>query len=770
MTKNLKLFTIGNFEFRLQHLLIIAVLSLAFSVSMLIRSQGADYGFELNEFDPFFNYRATDFIINNGLDAYFDWHDDRSWYPYGRNISETSQVMLHVTAASLYTIFGMGSDLYDFTIIFPTVIGSLSVIVIFALIRVFAGTTAGLFASLFFAVSLPIILRSVLGWFKSEPLGIFFVLIGLYLFFSGIKYNKGKISFAKIISGALFVVLSLSAWGGTQFFIIPLGLFFFALPFVRNDHKFIIWAIPLFSFTLILFTFIFERPPTSFALGYGGVAIILPTVFLIICCLIKKISSPEKQLRNYVIFLGSSILGGIALIFSGFISMPTFRYQNAVNPFLFSEDALTDSVSEHVTTTLESSFQYLSIFLIFAGIGIWFIFNKFRNNTQNREKFITNDMSVFVLLTAIFGVYISSAFIRLELYASIGVIILSSIGLSILIKHLFNNTENNVRNNSVKSLIKISSVFVIICLLVIPLVLPQNTNWVDHAKYPATILNGGTSYGVIHGDWPHALNWIKYNIPSDSVVFSWWDYGYWITAIGDRITLADNATLIDHQIEKMARTFFSDPDDAWVILNSDYKTNVVEHFVYEPTYHPAPGAKGIPISPENYYNSACDEIPVSDPTCEISKWTPQVTGFDADHVLIFLAGTKLTQPDQPPFYILEGGGDESKKSWFMEIGGVAQSEFVESDGHTPKDAFWDTMLGKMIPFTIIGYADPNNDRIYDSYQLGLVPVYSPEIKYPYNGDGPFKLVYASPSFDRLDRGPITIILVYEINKDYKKLN
>jgi len=37
---------------------------------MLIRSQGADYGFELNEFDPFFNYRATDFIINNGLDAY----------------------------------------------------------------------------------------------------------------------------------------------------------------------------------------------------------------------------------------------------------------------------------------------------------------------------------------------------------------------------------------------------------------------------------------------------------------------------------------------------------------------------------------------------------------------------------------------------------------------------------------------------------------------------------------------------------------------------
>ena len=182
MTKNLKLFTVGNFEFRLQHLLIIAVLSLAFSVSMLIRSQGADYGFELNEFDPFFNYRATEFIVDNGVDAYFEWHDDRSWYPYGRNVSETSQVMLHVTTASLYKIFGMGSDLYDFTIMFPVVFGSLSVIVIFALVRVFAGTTAGLFAAMFFAVSLPIIIRGGLGWFKSEPLGIFFVLLGLYLF------------------------------------------------------------------------------------------------------------------------------------------------------------------------------------------------------------------------------------------------------------------------------------------------------------------------------------------------------------------------------------------------------------------------------------------------------------------------------------------------------------------------------------------------------------------------------------------------------------
>jgi len=646
----------------------------------------------------------------------------------------------------------MGSDLYDFTIMFPVIFGSLSTIVIFALIRVFAGTTAGLFASMFFAVSLPIILRGGLGWFKSEPLGMFFVLLGLYLFFSGIKYNKGSISFAKIIAGALFVVLALSAWGGTQFFIVPLGLFFLALPFVRNDHKFIIWAIPLFSFTLILLTLIFERPSTSFVLGYGGIAIILPTVFLIICCLIKKISSVEKQLRNSVIFLGVSILGGIALISSGFISLPTYRYQNAVNPFLLSENALTDSVSEHVTTTLETSFQFLSIFLIFAGIGIWFIFNNFRNNTQNKEKFITNDMLVFVLLTAIFGVYTSSAFIRLELFASISVIILSSIGLSILIKHLFNKSENDARSHSLKSLIKISSIFVIICLLVIPLVLPQNTNWVDYAKYPPTILNGGSSYNVVHGDWPHALNWMKVNTPSDSVIFSWWDYGYWITTIGDRISLADNATLVDHQIEKIGYIFFKNDDDAWVQLSKPHPAKMIDGTMKMPSM-------------------LSDEEKIGLTNEQLEKLETQIrneeTGVGADYVLIFLAGMKLTGPNLPPYYILEGGGDESKKSWFMKIGGVDEAQFVEMDGHTPKNAFWDTMLGKMIPFTIAGYADPSNDRIYDSYQNGLIPVFSPEVKYPYDGDGPFKLVYASPSIERMDKGPITAIVIYEINKDYK---
>ena len=110
MISNARLFTAGSFEFRMQHLLIIGILAMAFSVSMMIRFQGAEFGFELNEFDPYFNYRATEFLVENGPEAYYGWHDDMAWHPKGRDISGTSQSMLHVTTAALYSAFGGGTD------------------------------------------------------------------------------------------------------------------------------------------------------------------------------------------------------------------------------------------------------------------------------------------------------------------------------------------------------------------------------------------------------------------------------------------------------------------------------------------------------------------------------------------------------------------------------------------------------------------------------------------------------------------------------------
>src|SRR5437588_5471977 len=174
----------GRYELRTRELIVVGVLALAFTTAFIMRSYPAKYGFYLNEFDPYFDYRATKYIVDHGLDAYWKWHDTMSWYPEGRDIAKTSQSGLHIVAAFLYTVFGQGTSLLNFTIMLPVVMGSLTTIIIFALVRVMGGTSAGMFAALLFAFSPAIIQRGNLGWFKSEPLGLFFGLLAIYLFIS----------------------------------------------------------------------------------------------------------------------------------------------------------------------------------------------------------------------------------------------------------------------------------------------------------------------------------------------------------------------------------------------------------------------------------------------------------------------------------------------------------------------------------------------------------------------------------------------------------
>lgn len=688
---------------------------MAFTISFMIRSQALDYGFELNEFDPFFNYRATQFIVDNGVIEYFDWHDDRSWHPNGRNISATSQVMLHITASSFYQIFSGGTDLYSFTIMFPVVIGSLTTIVIFALVRVIAGTTAGLFAALFFSLSVPILIRGMVGWFKSEPLGLFYGLLGVYLFLSGIKSNNHKIAFTKLVGGGIILGFGLSSWGGIQFFILPLALFFLTLPFFRTDRKFILWAVPVFVFSLILTSISFERPGTDFLFGIEGFVLIGSTAFLVVCTFIQKISKKENRLRNSFGLLGGTIIAGLSVLIinasSQFLPLPSFRYLNAINPFLTTQDPLVDSVAEHATTTIQQSFWFLSILMVFAGIGIWLIFRQ-KSQSSHSFVYIKNDMTAFALIIGLIGVYISSAFVRLEVFASISIIILSSIGLSILSAEILKTKKLDRKKitSTPSSITKISFVVVIIALLLVPSFLPGAASWINGIKAPPTLLNGGTNFNIATDDWPAAMEWLKNNTPEDSVVASWWDYGYWITTIGERISLADNATLSTKQIQKIALMFLSSPDRGWELLQE----------------------------------------------------------LDADYVLVYVASVRITNEGiDPVFYLLQGGGDESKKQWFMRIAGEPVSRYVESDGLSGTDYFWDnTLLGQMFPYDLVTYANFDANLQSETYQPGFSPLYQKDIKFPSNGDGPLRLMYSSPSFDREDSGPISGVFIYEVNKDY----
>ena len=339
--------------------------------------------------------------------------------------------------------------------------------------------------------------------------------------------------------------------------------------------------------------------------------------------------------------------------------------------------------------------------MIFAGIGIWILLSK--KISENKID-IKNDMKVFVIIFGITGVYVSSVFMRLEVFASLSMIILASIALSILTREIFNVKFSRKKNYLIKS----SYVSIILFLFIAPLTIPENTNWINAVDSPPVIFNGATTYPPTN-DWLETLTWIKLNTPQDAKIASWWDYGYWITTLSDRTTFVDNATLNTEEIQKMATMFMSHPDVSWNIL---------------------------------------DEM-------------------NADYVVVFFAAQDIgNNPNSDPLYVVGGGGDESKIYWFSQIAELPAENYLEFDVKTPKPNFYEnTLLGKLLPFSPVVYYQPLTQENSQIFKDGFVEISIKDVKYNSEND-PLKLVYASPSFMNDDEAEMIFVLVYEVNKNY----
>jgi len=421
--------------------------------------------------------------------------------------------------------------------------------------------------------------------------------------------------------------------------------------------------------------------------------------------------------------------------------------------------------------------------MVFAGIGAWLLLQK----KVNYSFKIKGEMAAFALIIGLIGVYFSSAFVRLEVFGSISIIILASIGVSILISKIL-----KVQQKPIGAVTKISFLVGIIILLMVPMVYPEKLNWSNNnVGIPISLLHSATKFDISTNDWPDAMQWVKENTPKDAVIAAWWDYGYWISTLGERKTLADNATLLDWQIRKTASTLFSTPDNAWRIFTTGNATDVSSYYVTLPPDINMPTRDEGDVydknqqkldafkdwkddsSPEKTYEP---DVAANYPTLfdywesEVYVLPPILTGLDADYVLINLAIEKLSDENVIPMYTMrQNGGDETKAFWFIKIADLPILDYYNPGLQSYTDKFWnETLLGKLIPFTPLVYVDPNNtENQSDTFKRGLTAIYVRDIKFPSDGDGPFQLVYMSPSFER-DEGDsaLTGAFIYKINKEY----
>jgi len=71
---------------------------------------------------------------------------------------------------------------------------------------------------------------------------------------------------------------------------------------------------------------------------------------------------------------------------------------------------------------------------------------------------------------------------------------------------------------------------------------------------------------VVVNDYMEAYHWLRDKTPKDSRVMSWWDYGYQITGIGERTTLADGNTWNHEHIATIGKMMASPEAEAHELI------------------------------------------------------------------------------------------------------------------------------------------------------------------------------------------------------------
>jgi dolichyl-diphosphooligosaccharide--protein glycosyltransferase len=734
MIKEERCVKIGHFKLPLKHILIIFIFCIIFATAFVARSYPLKYGFYLHEYDPYFNYRATQYIVDNGLDAYWKYHDTMSWYPEGRDIARTSQSGMHVVTALMYGLFGHGVSLLNFTIIFPVVVSSLTAIVFFYVVKLLSNrTSVGLFAALLFAVSPPLVMRGTLGWFKSEPLGLFLGLAALCLFIVSIKETRAKYLVPMALLGGVLLGLGNASWNGVQFFALPVSIFLFVLPFYKNGNNKLKYSIMLFTAFAVATTAVFPRSGITSLFNLASIALVGGTLFFVVSEILKRYSSFRKnENRNMFLILVVFVGLSFAVVTSGAYYLPDEKYLAAINPF---SDRTTyfESVEEHRRSSITEYILYFSSLFIFALIGLYFIL-------KHREK-----MLVFALIMGVSAIYVSATSSRLLVFASVGIITLSSIGIQRVVtlglenKNSISSMETADKQKTKEETLKeygqgrpstqikttrlLSGFAIIFILLFLPLVYPKGFTWIDFADVPLPIVNGNTGESIKITDWIDALDWISKNTTQGSVFASWWDYGYWITVLGNKTTLSDNAANNQSRIETIAKMFMETPSEGIRIAHS----------------------------------------------------------LKSDYVLIYTVARNITINGEQ-YYILGNGGKESKIHTIAGLSGFETNRFLENDEFTPKPVFWNsTLLGELMPFDHKGYvflpdeqkqdeAKSTNHQIFNEYKPGSMAVYSIKsisiTNDNNNNQTLFSLAYSSDSLLDKNKNVVSAVLIYKINSNF----
>ncbi|POY70124.1 hypothetical protein BMF94_6898 [Rhodotorula taiwanensis] len=368
----------------------------------------------IHEFDPWFNYRATRVLTEEGFYAFWNWFDPTAWYPLGRVVGGTLYPGLMVTSGAIWKLLHLLSipvDIREVCVQLAPAFSGLTALATYFFAKEVGkdgsreGT--GLWAALFIAIAPGYISRSVAGSYDNEAIAIFILMITFYLWIKSVK--TGSVAYSAIT--ALFYFYMVAAWGGYAFItnMLPLHVFVLLLMGRYNSRLYVAYSsfyaigtlasmqVPFVGFLPLL---------TSEHMGPLGVFGLLQLVAFV--TLVKSLV-PDRQFQ---ILFKSFLALGVALAVgglwfmtrSGKIAPWTGRFYSLWDTgYARIHLPLVSSVSEHQPTAWPSFFFDLNMLIYLFPAGVYMCFRELR------------DEHVFVIIYSVLASYFAGVMVRLML-------------------------------------------------------------------------------------------------------------------------------------------------------------------------------------------------------------------------------------------------------------------------------------------------------------------------------------------------------------------
>ncbi|KAK0737628.1 Oligosaccharyl transferase STT3 subunit-domain-containing protein [Apiosordaria backusii] len=537
--------------------------------------------------DPWFNFRATKYLVANGFYNFWDWFDDRTWHPLGRVTGGTLYPGLMVTSGAIWhalRALTIPVDIRNVCVLLAPAFSGLTAIAAYLLTNEMTTyNSAGLLAALFMGIAPGYISRSVAGSYDNEAIAIFLLVFTFYLWIKALK--QGSMLWGALC--ALFYGYMVASWGGYAFItcLLPLHAFVLILMGRYSTRLYVSYTtwyalgtlasmqIPFVGFLPVKTS---EHMP---ALGIFG--------FLQLLAFLDYVRSaiPSRQFQTFLwLFAGGIFVLSLAALViatsAGVIAPWSGRFYSLWDTgYAKIHIPIIASVSEHQPTAWPAFFFDLNLLIFVFPVGVYLCFQELA------------DEHVFIIVYAVFGSYFAGVMVRLMLTLTPVVCVAGAIAISTILNNYLvaktpteedqqaaeaaekKGTKSGLKS-ATKPVVGIYSLWskslMVASMAVYLLIFVMHCTWVTSNAYssPSVVLASRMPDGSQHiiDDYREAYQWLRQNTKEDAKIMSWWDYGYQIGGMADRPTLVDNNTWNNTHIATVGKAMSSREEVSYPIM------------------------------------------------------------------------------------------------------------------------------------------------------------------------------------------------------------